>query len=188
MSEAAKQHQWQGQELYDEGKLAEAVAEWQTASELDPDDANNHLWIGYCFRVEADKTQDQAGWQAAAAAFQRAVEIDPANSYVHHALAGMHSRLGKKREAIAALKAAVAIDPNNVEAQVEFGSYQVSTGNFRGALQTIRAISIRPDSKKLRHYFADRDRSRKRGQFLLTLGAGVAAVLAGSWIWYRRRG
>ena len=187
MSVALEQHQWQGQEFYDAGKLTEALAEWHIASELAPDNPNNHLWIGYCLRVKADKTQDQAGWQAAAAAFQRAVEIDPANSYAHHALAGMHSRLGKKQEAVAELKAAVAIDPNNLEAQSELGSYQVSTGNFRGAIQTIRAMSNCSDSEELRRYLADKDRSRQRRQFLVSLGAGLAAVLVGVWIWSRRR-
>ena len=88
----------------------------------------------------------------------------------------MNWRLGRKREAVAALKAAVATNPNNLEAQVELGSYQVCTGDFQGAVQTIRAIGILSSSEEVREYFADKDRNRHRDIFLLPLGTGLSAM------------
>ena len=182
----SEQHQWRGQEFYESGKFEEAVTEWHLASVLAPDDANNYLWIGFCLRVRADRTRDQMGWKAARAALQKAIEIDPVSSYAHHALGGMHWRLKRKQEAVSEFRTAVSLNPNNIEAQMALGVSQVRTEDFRGSIQTIRTINGLPNGKELRQYLADPDRSRERCQFLLSIGAGLAVILAGVWIWRRK--
>ena len=219
MSEAFNLHRERGWEFYKADKFEEALAEWQDASRLDPEDsyvrnsivnalaqlgrsgealtavraairldpkdAGLYHSLGYCLRVQADKTQDQAGWKDAAAAFQRAIDIDPASSYAYHALAGMHWRLKRKREAVSGLRTAVSLNPNDLEALFALGTAQIRTGDFRGVAQTTRAINSFPNSEEVKEYLADKDRNRRCCIFLLSLGTGLAAILVGGWIWRR---
>jgi tetratricopeptide (TPR) repeat protein len=187
MSEAFDLHRDRGWEFYDSGKFEEAIAEWRTALHLNPHNANLYEWLGHCLKVGADKVQDKDGWEAAAAAFQQAINIDPASSYAHHSLGALNWQLGKKQEAISALKAAVVADPNDLEAWVELVRGQARRGDFRGMTQTIHAIDRLPESEERDQYYADVNRSWKRIQFGLLIGAGLAATLVGVLIWNRRR-
>ena len=140
---------------------------------------------GYCnssLRIEA-ATGMAAG---ALPVVTKAIEIDPVSSYAHHALGGMHWRLKRKQEAVSEFRTAVSLNPNNIEAQMALGVSQVRTEDFRGSIQTIRTINGLPNGKELRQYLADPDRSRERCQFLLSIGAGLAVILAGVWIWRRK--
>lgn len=177
-----------------EGYSPEALAAVQAALRLNSDNASLHKYnaslyryLGYHLVMKADASKDKAGWEEAVAAFQRCTDLDPTNATAWHSLGVLHWRLGKKREAVAALKAAVAVNPNSLEVLNELGKRQARMGNLRGAVQTIRAINVLPDSEKVRQHFADLDRCRKRCQFLLSLGAGLAVILAGVWIWRRQK-
>ena len=168
-------------------RSAEALAAVQEALVSCANSAVLYRYLGGILRVEANKTKDRTGWLAAAAAFQQAISIDPNNSNALHSLGVLNWKTGKKREAVTALKAAVAVDPNNLEVLNALGTCQLRTGNLRGAVQTIRAMSNCPDSEALQQYLADPGRTRKRCQFLLSLGAGLAVILAGVWIWRRQK-
>jgi tetratricopeptide (TPR) repeat protein len=186
MSEAFDLHRDRGWEFYDSGKFEEAIAEWRTALHLNPHNANLYEWLGHCLKVGADKVQDKDGWEAAAAAFQQAINIDPASSYAHHSLGALNWQLGKKQEAISALKAAVVADPNNLEAWVQIGTGQVRKGDFRGAIQTSYAVSRLAETEEVKHFLAENDSFIKRVEFSLLIGAGLAATLVGVLIWNRR--
>ncbi len=154
---------------------------------LDKHNASLYRYLGYNLFTKADESKDKAGWEEAFIAFQRSIDLDPTNKTARHSLGVLHWRLGRKREAVAALKAAVAVNPNDLELLNELGKRQARMGNLRGAIQTIRAINVLPESEEVRRYFANLDQCRKRCQFLLSLGAGLAIMLAGVRIWYRRR-
>ena len=218
MSEVFNLHRNRGWEFYAKGKFEEALAEWQDASclnpddsyvrnsivqalaqlgrseealaavrtaiQLDPEDAGLYNYLGYYLKVQAAKTKDKHGAEEAVAAFQQAIDIDDKNFYALHSLGALNWWLGKKREAVAALKAAVAIDPSNLKAYFQLGTYQARTGRFQEAFQTAYAIIRLPETEEKQQYLADCEHYTTQ---VLLVGAGLAAVLAGVWIWNRRR-
>ena len=165
------------------GRSSDAFAAVRKALVLCTSSPCLYSYFGYLLGMEADKTKDTLGWEAAAAAFQRCIEIDPADFTALHSLGVLYWRLQKKQEAIATLKAAAAVNPSNLKTLDQLGRYQAQTENFLGAFQTIRAIIKLPESEELQQYFAESNHYRTS---VLFAGACTAAVLAGVWIWRRR--
>ena len=166
-------------------RFVEALAVVRQALLVCPNSASLHSYFGYLLGIEANKTKDKLGLEASAAAFQKAIDIDPANSSVLRLRGTLSWKRGRKHEAVAAFKAAVAVDPSNLEAILQLGKAQARTGDLRGMVQAIHAILDLPETNEKKQYLADRDRSAT--QFLL-VSAGLASLLVGVWIWNRRRG
>lgn len=83
-----------GAELVEAGDLAEALARYQHAADLDEDNAKIFSAIGY---LQAR----QGNFQAAIAAFQTAIGLEPNDLAVYFGLAHAHSNLGSmKRQAM----------------------------------------------------------------------------------------
>ena len=148
MSEAFDLHWSQGQKLYDDGKFAEAVTEWQEAMRLEPN-------------------------------FE--------GSFAYRSLANTQMRMRKKQEAIATLKAAIVANPNDAEAYLQLREYQSLAMDFKGMVETIHAIDKLPASDVRDRYYADVHCFWARVKITVFIGAGLAAVLIGGWIWSRRR-
>ena len=176
------------------GYSVEALAAVRAAIRFSPTDASLYSQLGYHLGVEADKTKNKPGWEAAGAAFQQAIDIGPTDSHGLHSLGVLKWRLGKKREAIAALKAAVAIDPNNAAAHLQLWEYQGRRWDIPGMVRTINAMNQLPASEEMEQHYAQMSREwpRVRGILLtgaVLLGVGIATLLI--WmllIWRRRRG
>lgn len=167
-------------------RSAEALAAVHEALVACPDSSTLYSYLGSILRVEANKTKDNLGWEAAAAAFQQATNLDPTSSNALHSLGVLNWKLGKKREAVTASKAAVALDPNNLKALDQLGRYQARTGNLLGVFRTVCAIVGLPETEEKQQYVADTDSQQI---VVLLVGAGLAAVLVGAvvWKWQRRR-
>ncbi len=171
--------------LTDGGFSLEALAAVRAAICLRSDDVYLYNHLGFHLLVQADENKDKAGWEAAAAAFQQAVEIEPTNSYARRYLARTQWARGKKREAIATSKAAIVSEPDNLKAYKQLAGYQVCAGSLRSGIRTIRAIYALSETDEINQYVADGERLTQR---VLLMGAGLTAVLVGVWIWNRRRG
>ena len=248
-----------GWELYHEGKLEEAIAEWRVAADLDPEDgyiltsigqaqselgrqeeaffewqaaihlepeydapylflADALLEAGYtdkalatvrtairlcpasaqlCSRLghylvtKANQNKEEKDiWGTAATAFQQALGIKPTDHYAQSYLAKIQWFLGRKQEAIATVRATIAVVPDSIEAHLQLTEYQAAMGQFRGMKQTIDATNELPDpEEKVAHYYFDLQRRLWIEFRPMLLGSvGMAAILAGVWFWYRRRG
>ena len=70
--------------------------------------------------------EDKGDVDGAAAAFQRAMKLDPASADVPAELAGLYARQSRVREAIEAANAALAINPGHGEANRVLGSIYAS--------------------------------------------------------------
>ena len=170
------------------GCSPEALAAVRAAIRLNSDDVNLYNYLGFHLLVQADENKDKAGWEAATAAFQQAINVEPKNSYACRHLARAQWCLKRKREAIRTLKAAIVVSPDDAAAYIQLERCQVYSGRIRDASRTIQLIHNLPQSEEVDAFFADLDRTVVRGSVRLGIGACLIGVVLGGWIWYRRWG
>lgn len=139
------------------------------------------MWLGYHLTAEASRSRDKARGKEALAAFRRAVDLDSSNSYGLIQLGKLQWWQGKKREAINTLKASIVADSSDVEAHIALAARQSRAGHWRGAMQTVQAISDLPESEERNQYYDWMNRLTLRGQLAFFTATGLAALL----IWMR---
>jgi tetratricopeptide (TPR) repeat protein len=89
------------------GRLADAIAEYETALRIGPDTATAHSNLGYALSGMADRLPD------AAAEYRRALQLDPNNASLHYNLAAVLARMpGRREEALAEYEAALRLNPS----------------------------------------------------------------------------
>jgi len=97
-------HNSLGNVYADLGRHEDAIAEYQKAIKLDPDDAYPHNGLGNVYR-------DLGRHEEAIAEFQQAIELDPSLAYLHNNLGAVYRDLGRQEEAISAFQRAIELDP-----------------------------------------------------------------------------
>ena len=103
--EAVKRNNF-GAELLKQGKLAEAIAEFQQAVTLDPMYAAAFRNLGYA--------HDRAGQgDEAVAAYRRALALEPRDALTLNNLGVLHDKAGRHDEALAAFEEAAKADPSS---------------------------------------------------------------------------
>ena len=175
----------------EEGASPEAFAAVQAAIRLSPDDSALYGLLGFHLAVQARQNGDRAGTrgdkvevEAAAAAFQRAIELDPTNAYALSYLGMLEWWLGNKAEAIQLLKASIAAGATDFKTHIELHWYQSRTRDYRGMMRTIKAINALPDSEERDEYY----RQVYRCGNCVKAGLAVATGLAAFLIWRKWRG
>jgi tetratricopeptide (TPR) repeat protein len=93
-----------------QGRMDEAVAQFQKALAINPKDANTHYNLGNAFR-------QQGGVNEAIAHFQMALAIKPQFAEAHYNLGNAFLQQGHVDEAITHFQKALTIKPDYVEAQ-----------------------------------------------------------------------
>lgn len=174
------------------GASAEALAAVQAAVRLCPDRADLHLWIGSYFAKESRKNNAERPGkrggiveaEAAAAAYRKAVEIDPTDATTLSYLGRLEWWLGNKTEAIQLLKASLAAGATDFRTFEVLIRYQSRTRDYRGMLQTINALNALPESEGRDEHYRQVYRFADRAEIALI----VAAVLAAFLIWRKWRG
>jgi Flp pilus assembly protein TadD len=164
----------QAVQLMEKGQYDDAVARWQKALALNPDDAKAHLNLGYVMQKSGrlDEAIDQyrtalkinssyaaahtnLGIALATAGrldegkeqFEMALAIDPENSEAHGNLCA--ALLGEHQYGVAIghCRHAVMANPENAEAQSTLGIALAHTGSLDEAAEhVIKAAQIKPDS------------------------------------------
>jgi tetratricopeptide (TPR) repeat protein len=136
---SADDHIDRGVEYVEQGEYDEAVAEFQAAIELDPDDAGAHRNLGTAYL-------EQGKYEEAAAAYEKAIELDPDFGEAYGDLAGAYFNLGKLAEAVAAGEKGIELDPNYAMAYNNLGVVYGVQGNLDRAITLLRqAIQVDPD-------------------------------------------
>src|SRR5437762_10833970 len=133
--DAAETHLARAQYLYyGRRDYAGALAELEIARRGLPNDPRLFELTGYILRRRG---QQDEGLQN----LQRAVELDPRNSFTLQQIALSYLNLGRYAETIAALDRALAIVPDNVETRANRGLYYLCwKADTRPLRQTIDAI------------------------------------------------
>ncbi len=150
-----------GSSLYQQGKVSEAIQEFQAALEVNPRLVTAHvnLIALYGLLNQPDKSEQH---------FRAAVELDPGwvESYYNYGLfLAQHSR---KTEAADLFQKAVEINPDYPEAHVQLGLLLDETGrSAEASAHYRRALQVNPDNRQA-HYFL--------GRHLLTNGRVEEAI------------
>lgn len=121
-------HNERGLDLFAQGKIEQAVKEYNEAIRALPTLAAAHNNLGSAHFAAAR-------FEEAAAAFRRAVELEPNYGQAHFNLALTHLKLGREREADAALQAALRAYYTAGDEQFKAGRLKEAEESYRGMLQ-----------------------------------------------------
>ncbi|HAX78234.1 MAG TPA: hypothetical protein DCY88_21045, partial [Cyanobacteria bacterium UBA11372] len=122
-----------------EGKLAEAIASYQKALQLQPNrfEAYNNLGNIY---------HKQGKWGEAIACYQKAIELRPNLAQLHYNLGIVREESGELEEAIACYQRAIQLQPNYAEAYNNIASVYREQKQFALALESYeKAIQLQPN-------------------------------------------
>jgi len=95
-----------GAELVKQGRIAEAIGEFQRAVELDPSFAAAQRNLGYAY-------DRQGNVEEAVAAYKKAIELEPGDMMTRNNLGVLYDKKGMYSEAIAEFEKALQADPAN---------------------------------------------------------------------------
>jgi len=121
------------------GRLDEAMEQFQKAREIQPRDALTHNNLGNALlrKGRMDEAMEH---------FQKAIDIQPGFAQAHNNLGIVLFQKGQVDEAIAHFQKALAIQPNNEEIYNNFGNALLRTGEVDGAIRCFqKAVEIAPD-------------------------------------------
>ncbi len=100
-----------GNLLMDSGRFREAIAAYEKALELRPEDANVRVDMGTCYRNAGES-------ERAAEEYRKALSFDPSNLQAHRNLGVVLAYdLGRTKEAIAELETYLRLSPDAPDAQ-----------------------------------------------------------------------
>jgi tetratricopeptide (TPR) repeat protein len=120
------------------GKYEEALAEFETALRLNPDDADLYWIRGSCYR-------DQGRLDEALTDYGFALQITPDYAQVYNDRGNTYSALGRYEEALADYNHALSLDPKLVQAYSNRGATYNELGRYEEALADFtRALQIAP--------------------------------------------
>ena len=129
----------QGNKLWQEEKLDEAISTFQQATKSDANDYKAHHFIGCIFAK-------QSKLEAAVAAYNKALEINPNYHWSHHSLGQVLLWQGKVDQAISATYKAIEIEPEEAEFYYLLGKCLERQGNAEEAVAAYQeAIKIKSD-------------------------------------------
>lgn len=177
---SATSYRQEGEDLYWEGRLREAIAAYQQAVVLEPGDISLYPplvrllvldgrvqeAIRYGERAAAMAPNsapvwaalcmayDWVGWvQDAVEACERAISLDPALPEAYAFAAEAYMDAGRWNEALQAAQQARKLDPRSVDAHRAYGYVLEMMGNYSGAIEAYRqALEVHP---KLAYLYLD---------------------------------
>ncbi|WRZ92323.1 tetratricopeptide repeat protein [Streptomyces sp. NBC_01007] len=162
-------HGVRARELRNGGEYERALAEYDRAIEIDPDEARVHHGRGFTHQLLGD-------YPAALAAFDRADELRPDTGWIIAERAETHRMAGSFEEAIADFDRAVALDPTNADALASravcrhaLDQFEAAGADFDRALSIdgtdlwtlVRRARLRRDTDEWDKAFADLDRAAR---------------------------
>jgi tetratricopeptide (TPR) repeat protein len=122
-----------------DGRPAEAAAEWRESIRLNPDSAPAYYNLGLALSM-------QRQFDAAMRAFQEAIRIDPGHADALNNLGAMRQLAGRLDEAVKYYRQALALRPENAEARSNLGRVLLTEGQERAAAAEFRqALVQKPD-------------------------------------------
>jgi predicted Zn-dependent protease/tetratricopeptide (TPR) repeat protein len=134
----ARAHVRRGWQYRDQGRLDDALADFQIATQVAPRSADAFEALGAAFRQKGDLVR-------AAASFEHALQIDPDNARAYVGRGGVHVMRHELDPALADFERAIALHPEYAFAYLSRGLALRQTGNLDRALADFdHAIAIDP--------------------------------------------
>jgi len=136
---SAGEHVELGIEYHDQGELDKAIAEFEKAIELDPNDAEAHRNLGTAYG-------EQGKWEESAAAYEQAIEINPTFGEAYGDVVGAYFYLERIPEAIEAGEKAIELASDYATAYNNLGIVYGSQGQVDAAIALFeKSIQIDPN-------------------------------------------
>ena len=102
----AELHAAVGRLLEEKGDRRQAMARYQTALALDPDQVDAHYYLGGLLAADDHVAEAESHYQAA-------LRVEPEHAQAMGALGALLVKEGKRREGVALLERAVDLDPDD---------------------------------------------------------------------------
>ena len=152
-----------GDASYGQGRLAEAVAEYEKALLLQADESNVLNSLGVCHGRLGQMEQ-------AADCFRRAREVAPQDYMAHYNLGLALLRTGERQEAQTCLEHSLELKPEHADTLFQLGCLAQNRGQTNRALDYLQRAGAQADCKKAVHC--------RLGQVLAAAGQGAQAETA----------
>ena len=138
-----------GQSLREQGRLDEAVKEYQEAIKSDPKYSEAYAYMGL-----SKLSQNSLG--EAESALKQAIQYNPSNSTAHYGLGKTYLKMGQTDAAIKELNTALYQNPNSHPAHLAMGEAYQTQGNNNAAIKEFqKSISIKPENPDAYLHIAD---------------------------------
>lgn len=132
-----------GQALMNRGEYAEAEEMLRAAIRYEPKNVKSHLLLGACLLARAEKLRQQPGgklaamdlFQKAVAAADEALALQSENGLAHQVRGWALKHLERPQEALAALRRAVLILPDDSESHRQLGETLAEAGHLKEGLE-----------------------------------------------------
>jgi tetratricopeptide (TPR) repeat protein len=145
-----------GTQLLAQGKIEEAVAVYQAAARLSPEDEDMHYNLALALARQGKR-------EAARAEYLEALRIYPDYTEAHNNLGNLLVVDGKFDEAIVHFKDALKIASDNASAHSNLGKALALQGKFTDAIPCFReALRLKPDFLEARYNLARAYLAQKR--------------------------
>jgi protein O-mannosyl-transferase len=122
-----------GNALVAQGRFGEAMAQFQRALKIDPNDADAVYNLG-------NSLAQQGNFEAAGEQLQHALQINPGNAMAAYDLGNVRARQGRFEEAMAQFERALKIDPGLTKAHYNMGSLLTQQGQLNKAIAHFRQV------------------------------------------------
>jgi tetratricopeptide (TPR) repeat protein len=138
-----------GDKLYEEGKIQEAINEFELALKLDPGNENVHNSLGVCYGL-------QSHYDSAIAEFKKAIAIAPQEYMALYNLGLVQLLMKQPDRALEYFLVADKINGNNYEVAFQTGKLYLETGNLKKCRPYLeRAAELEPKSGQVYRYLGD---------------------------------
>lgn len=126
-----KEHMDRGDAYVEQNRLREAIIEYKSALQLDPNDGSAHYKLAHAF-LRSQKARE-GFWE-----LRETIRLDPSNHDAKLEFSQLAILAGEKDEALAQASSVVEADPSNVTAHLVKGQALDSLGKRDEALQSYR--------------------------------------------------
>lgn len=146
LSPEALEHLRQGQKLWTEQKLDEALKEFQETARLAPDAPAAHYWLGKLYFSRQEREQSEK-------AFKQVLQLDPKNYQAMTGLGRLYSfDKDKLDQSQKLLQEALEESPDNLEARFSMGMLHAVKGEQQKALAEFSFIFSKEGEFAIYHF------------------------------------
>ncbi len=142
----ANRHNSIGCQAYNQGQITTAIAEFNKAIEMDPNDADAIYNLGASYYALGKQTKNLQATQSAEQLYRRTIAIDDQHQEAHRSLAVLLIETGQEQYAFDLINAWKNRYPASTEPVVELAKlYQEYGDNIRAADLLVDALKINPN-------------------------------------------